>query len=51
MNDLTDKPWYKNHCCGYCVFFTGEECNGNKHEGAERYSDSTACEEFEESAA
>jgi hypothetical protein len=34
--------------CGDCLLFTGEECNGNKHEGSERYFDSTACDEFED---
>jgi len=33
--------------CGDCVFYIGEECQGSKHEGNERYDDSEACEEFE----
>ena len=34
--------------CGDCVYFNGEECTGNMHEGSERYHDSEACEEFEQ---
>jgi hypothetical protein len=33
-------------CCD-CSFYDGEECQGNLHEGKERYDDSEACEEFE----
>ena len=33
--------------CGDCIFYIGEECQGNKYEGNERYDDSEACEEFE----
>jgi len=31
--------------CSSCIYFTGEECTG-KFEGQERYSDSSACDEF-----
>ncbi len=33
--------------CGDCVHYKGEECDGYKHEGEERYDDSEACEDFE----
>ena len=33
--------------CGDCKFYIGEECQGNKYEGSERYDDSEACEDFE----
>lgn len=45
---VTDRPWYTSFYCGDCALFTGEECNGNKHEGSEKYDDSTACDEFED---
>ena len=32
--------------CGDCIFYVTEECTG-KYEGAERYDDSEACDEFE----
>lgn len=41
--DHRDEP----DTCGDCVFYVGEECQGNKCEGMERYDDSEACEEFE----
>lgn len=44
---VSDKPWYLSFICGDCSFFTGEECDGCKNEGSERYYDSTACDEFE----
>ena len=35
------------YVCGDCIYFNGEECEGNLCEGDERYEDSTACEEYE----
>lgn len=32
--------------CGDCIYYIGEECQG-KHEGAEKYSDSPACDEHD----
>ena len=44
---VSDKPWYTNFVCGDCSRYTGEECDGWRHEGSERYDDSPACEEFD----
>ena len=38
---------WKNQVCGDCIYYTGEECNGNEREGCETYDDSKACCEFE----
>ena len=40
------RPWYQSFTCGECQHFTGEECDGYKNEGSEKYDDSTACEDF-----
>ena len=32
--------------CGECIYYVGEECQGQMHEGTEKYDDSEACEEF-----
>lgn len=45
---VSDRPWYLSRVCGDCAFYTGEECDGYKNEGSERYDDSTACDEFED---
>ena len=45
---ISDKPWFYHLVCGDCAHFTGEECDGTKNEGSERYEDSNACEDFEE---
>lgn len=45
---VSDRPWYQSLNCGNCALFTGEECDGIEREGEERYSDSMACDEFED---
>ena len=57
MSDLIDEykksglvsshKYYESMVCGDCIYFTGEECEGQLNEGNEKYHDSTACEEFE----
>jgi len=44
---VSDRPWYNGFCCGDCILFTSEECNGIANEGSERFEDSLACEEYE----
>lgn len=41
-----DSEGYIVNVCGDCIYFTGEECNG-KFEGNEKYTHSTACDEFD----
>lgn len=45
---ISSTLWYKKFTCGECSYFTGEECDGYKYEGSERYVDSIACSEFVE---
>lgn len=45
---ISDRQWFLSFVCGDCIHFTGEECNGCRHEGKEVYPDSTACDEFED---
>jgi hypothetical protein len=43
-------PDWKGKTCAECKYFTGEECDGYRNEGSERYDDSDACDEFKPKA-